>query len=87
MAKDARADHYESKFEFPLWTLIKAYAEEHNVSYIDACLVVTPEYEKGIRYRDIDFENEEIGNRRSEMQAQVDEEAAAAKAKLEKGGQ
>jgi hypothetical protein len=87
MPKDARADHYESEFEFPLWTLIKAYAEEHDVSYIEACSIVTPEYEKGIRYRDIEFENEEIGRRRAEMQAQVEEEAAAARAKREKGGQ
>ena len=74
-----REEHYESKFEFPLWKLIQDYAKKNDTSYIAACLVVTPEYEKGIRYRDIEFENAEIGVRRAEMQAQVEEEIAEAK--------
>ena len=74
-----REEHYESKFEFPLWKLIKEYAKKHDVSYVEACAVVTPEYEKGIKYRDIEFENKEIGARRAEMQAQVEEEIAEAK--------
>ena len=79
-----REEHYESKFEFPLWKLIKEYAEKHDVSYVQACLVVTPEYEKGIRYRDLEFENQEIGARRAEMQAQVEEEIK--EVKNQKGG-
>ena len=74
-----REEHYESKFEFPLRKLIKKHAEEKDISYVQACAEVTPEYEKGIRYRDIEFENAEIGARRAEMQAQVEEEIAEAK--------
>ena len=74
-----REEHYESEFEFPLWKLIQDYAKKNDVSYVAACLAVTPEYEKDIRYRDIDFENKEIGARRAEMQAQVEEEIAEAK--------
>ncbi len=76
-----REEHYESKFEFPLWKLIQEYAKKNNVSYVQACLAVTPEYEKDIKYRDIEFENKEIGARRAEMQAQVEEEIAEAKSK------
>ena len=79
-----REEHYESKFEFPLWKLIKEYAKKNDVSYVQACAVVVPEYEKDIRYRDIEFENKEIGARRAEMQAQVEEEIAEAKST--KGG-
>jgi len=52
--------HYEEKFEFPLWKLIKHRAEEKDISYHDASIEVMPEYEKSIRYRDKDFEESAI---------------------------
>ena len=47
--------HYEEKFEFPLWKLIKEYAEENDISYLQASEKIVPEYVKTIRYRDIEF--------------------------------
>lgn len=60
-------EHYEEKFEFPLWKLIKKRAEEKDISYVDACAEVVPAYEKGIRYRDTEYEEAEIAKRRQEM--------------------
>ena len=57
---DPSDKHYESKFEFPLYHLIKKRAEEKDISYHDAALEVMPEYVKTIRYRDRDFELAEI---------------------------
>ena len=56
MEKSIRDKHYEEKFEFPLWKLIKQRAEEKDISYVKATSEVLPEYEKGIRYRDEEFE-------------------------------
>ena len=52
--------HYEEKFEFPLWKLIKEYAEENDISYLQASEKIVPEYVKTIRYRDIEFEESEV---------------------------
>ncbi len=60
-------EHYEEKFEFPLWKLIKQRAEEKDISYVQASGEVLPEYEKGIRYRDKEFEDAEIGKRQKEL--------------------
>jgi hypothetical protein len=60
-------EHYEEKFEFPLWKLIKKRAEEKDISYVDACAEVVPDYEKGIRYRDTAYEEAEIAKRLQEM--------------------
>ena len=57
---DPKDKHYESKFKFPLYQLIKQRAEEKDISYHDAALEVMPEYVKTIRYRDRDFELAEI---------------------------
>ena len=35
--------HYEEKFEFPLWKLIKEYAEENDISYLQASEKIVPE--------------------------------------------
>jgi len=51
---------YESKFEFPLMKLVREKAEELDISYHDALLIVRPEYVKTIRYNDTEFENAEI---------------------------
>ncbi|ACZ10358.1 Uncharacterised protein [Sebaldella termitidis] len=59
--------HYEEKFEFPLWKLIKEYAEENDISYLQASEKIVPEYVKTIRYRDIEFEESEVKKRAEEM--------------------
>jgi len=59
--------HYESKFEFPLWKLIKQIAEEKDISYVKAAIEVVPEYVKTIRYRDTEFEGKVIGDRWKEL--------------------
>ena len=60
-------EHYEEKFEFPLWKLIKQRAEEKDISYVAAAGEVVPEYVKTIRYRDEEFENAEREKRRKEL--------------------
>ena len=60
MTKSKIDKHYEEKFEFPLWKLIKQRAEEKDISYHDASIEVMPEYEKTIRYRDRKFEESAI---------------------------
>lgn len=67
MAKSTADEHYEEKFEFPLWKLIKQRAEEKDISYVAAAGEVLPEYEKGIRYRDTAFEEAEIQKRQKEL--------------------
>jgi len=59
--------HYEEKFEFPLWKLIKQRAEEKDISYVAASEEVVPEYVKTIRYRDTEFEDAAIQKRAKEM--------------------
>ena len=63
MSEPMSNKHYEEKFEFPLWRLIKQRAEEDDISYVEASKKVTPEYVKTIRYRDIEFENAAIEKR------------------------
>ena len=60
-------DHYEDEFEFELWRKIQDKAEEMNCSYDKASRVVLPEWMKGIRYRDTEFEDALINKRRQEM--------------------
>ena len=67
MAEITSDRHYEEKFEFQLWKLIKQYAEEHDVSYHSASQKVLPEFMKTIRYRDRAFEEAAIAKRRQEM--------------------
>jgi hypothetical protein len=69
MKERASGKHYEEKFAFPLWTLIKQRAEEKDISYHDAMLEVVPEYEKSIRYGDTQFEQEQLQKRRAEQLA------------------
>ena len=69
MAEPTSDKHYEEKFEFPLWKLIKERAEKKDISYHDAMLEVVPEYEKTIRYGDTEFEQEQIQKRRAEQLA------------------
>jgi hypothetical protein len=69
MAEPTSDKHYEDRFEFPLWKLIKERAEEKDISYHDAMLEVVPEYEKTIRYGDTEFEQQQIQKRRAEQLA------------------
>ena len=59
--------HYEERFEFPLWKLIKQRAEEKDICYSDAVPEVVSEYVKTIRYRDPEFEDAAIIKRAKEM--------------------
>lgn len=61
--------HYEEKFEFPLWKLIKQRAEEKDISYAAAYREVLPEYQKTIRYKDTAWTDEQISKRNRELAA------------------
>ena len=63
MPNDWAGDHYEEKFEWPLWKLIKERAEEKDISYLKAAEEVTPEFAKGVRIRDTEFEDEQVNIR------------------------
>ena len=52
MSQPVSDEHYEEKFEFPLWRLIKQRAAEKDISYAKAALEVVPEYQKTIRYHE-----------------------------------
>ena len=56
MAEVTSDKHYESKFEYPLFKLIRERAREKDISYHDAALEVVPEYCKTIRYGDEEHE-------------------------------
>jgi hypothetical protein len=74
MSKDWAAEHYEdASFEFPLWTLIQKRAEEKDISYLDAALEVAPEYAKGIRIKDVAYEDEQVDKRVRYLQEQFGE--------------
>lgn len=51
---------YEEKFEFPLLKLVREKAEELDISYHDALVLVKPDYVRTCRYGDEEFENAEI---------------------------
>jgi len=59
--------HYEERFEFPMWRLIKKRAAERDISYLAASEEVAVEYVKTIRYRDTEFEAAEIQKRVKEV--------------------
>ena len=62
-----RDEHYEKKFEFALWKLIKERAEEKDVSYVQAAAEVLPEWDKDIRYRDAEFVDAAVKKRHAEI--------------------
>lgn len=72
MADPTSDKHYESKFEFPLFKLIKERAEEKDISYHDAAKEVIPEYVKTIRYGDIEFENRLVSEHDAKFKAEVE---------------
>jgi len=67
MAEPTSDKHYEEKFEFPLWKLIKQRAEERDISYSAAYREVLTEYEKTIRYKDTEWTDEQIRKRNKEV--------------------
>ena len=67
MAEPTSDKHYEEKFEFPMWKLIKQRAEEKDTSYATAADQVIPEYVKTTRFGDAEFEDAEIMKSRAEM--------------------
>ncbi|MFC1909240.1 hypothetical protein ACFLXD_05240 [Chloroflexota bacterium] len=74
MAEPTSDKHYEEKFEFPLWKLIKQRAKEKDISYHDAMLEVVPDFQKTIRYRDKEFEEAAIKKGRDELIALSEQE-------------
>ena len=77
MQPDFVDGHYEEKFEFPLWKMIKERAEKKDISYSMACAECIPEYVKTIRYRDTEFEDALIAERQKEMAELAAREKAA----------
>ena len=67
MPEPTSEKHYEEKFEFPLWKLIKQRAEEKDISYVEATGEVLPEYVKTIRYGDKAYEEALMKKRHEEM--------------------
>jgi len=67
MAEPTQDKHHDEKFEFPLWKLIKQYAEEMDISYGEAADIKQLEYANTLRYRDLEFEQAEIDKRRKEL--------------------
>jgi len=67
MEKPTSDEHYEEKFEFPLWKLIKQRAKEKDISYLAAMNEVSPEYGRSIRYGEREFEDGEIEKRWKEL--------------------
>ena len=61
--------HYESKFEYPLWTLIKKIADKKDISYAAASEEAVLEYGKDIRYRDEAYYKAEVDKRNNEILA------------------
>ena len=72
MADPVSEKGYETKFEFPLWLLIKERADQKDISYYAAAREVVPEYKKGIRYDDEEFEDEVIEKAMKEMAVEME---------------
>lgn len=51
---------YEEKFEFPILKLVREKAEELDISYHDALVLVKPDYVRTCRYGDEEFEQKAI---------------------------
>ncbi len=62
---------YETRFEFPLWLLIKERADQKDISYYSAAREVVPEYMKRIRYDDEEFEDSVIEKAMQEAEQEM----------------
>lgn len=58
------ADHYEEKFEFPLWKLTKEIAEKKDISYREALAEASLEYGKTINFGDLSYRDKAKVNRK-----------------------
>ena len=54
--------YYESEFTYPLLDLVRAKAEELDISYHDALVLVKPSYVRTVRYGDAEFEEKVISD-------------------------
>jgi len=52
--------HYEERFEYPLWKMIRQRAEEKDISYNAAYQEILPEYLKLIKYGDTEWVDAQI---------------------------
>ena len=86
MAKPTSDEHYEEKFEFPLWKLIKQRAKEKDISYLAAMNEVSPEYAQRIRYGDRKLEESLIVKRWKELSQLAGTEESIVLAVKKKGG-
>ena len=79
MDKSIREEHYESEFEFPLLKMIMQHAEKNDISYSQAAYEVLPEWNKGIRYRDKNWEEMVAREKKKLFSPMEDPREAAAK--------
>ncbi len=86
MEKSTSDEHYEERFEFPLWKLIKQRAKEKDISYLAAMNEVSPEYGQSIRYGDRKFEESLIVKRWKELSQLAGTEESIVLAVKKKGG-
>lgn len=71
MEKSWADNHYEEEFEWPLWKLIQKRAKEKDISYRKAAQEVAPEYVKGIRIGDVEYEDDLIKKRIAYIEKEV----------------
>lgn len=69
--RDPVPGHYEEKFEFRLWKMIREHADARDVSYSRAAAEVVHEYSKTTRCRDVDWADAVIAAREAEGVAEV----------------
>lgn len=74
MAEPISDKHYEEKFEFPLWKMIKQCAEEKDISYAAACWEAVEEYQKTIKYKDMEWVDAQVRRRKKEMAELIERE-------------
>ena len=86
MEKQTSDEHYEERFEFPLWKLIKQRAKEKDISYLEALNEVSSEYGRSIRYGDKEFEEGLIEKRWKELSQLAGSKDSFVVASKKKGG-
>lgn len=69
--KDPVPGHYEEKFEFRLWKMIREHADAKDISYSKAAAEVVHDYSKTTRCRDVAFADAVIHAREHEGIAEV----------------
>ncbi|MGN1004522.1 MAG: hypothetical protein ACI4O5_06755 [Oscillospiraceae bacterium] len=47
--------HHEEKFQFPLMKQIEDYAEEHDISILQASKVIVPQFSANLPWRDEEY--------------------------------